>query len=186
MHECLNGPPVKIGSRQHHLLYYFAQMWRWETRTAASAGRIANIHGVLHHLKALKVFLHLLRLWQKLWWCMSCGAWRCTLSNCFGYKIHRYIEYVTAKRMVSLTFIVGTTYSFCSASTRHVCVVLPGIVSTVMRSRVFVVVVVFLLFFLHCHTKVYQLLRTKFQHWLYKLRPSSPSQIKAGGWKRAH
>lgn len=104
-HECSNGPLVKIGSRQHHLLYYFAQMWRWETRTAASPGRIANIHRVLHHLKALKVFLHLLRLWQKLWWCMSCRAWHCTLSNCFGYKIHRYIEYVTAKRMVSLTFI---------------------------------------------------------------------------------
>lgn len=135
MHECLNGPPVKIGSRQHHLLHYFPQMWRWETRAAASVGHITNIQGVLHHLKALKVSLHLLRLWQKLWWCISCRAWHCTLSNCFGYKIYRYIEYVTAKRMVSLTFIVVMTYSFCSASTHHVRIVLPEIVSTVMQSR---------------------------------------------------
>lgn len=180
MHECLSGPPVKIGSRQHHLLYYFAQMWRWETRTAASAGRIANIHGALHHLKALKVFLHLLRLWQK----------TVMMRVLQGMALHSF-KLLQLQNLPLYWICDRKTDGFFDLHSGDDLLLLFGIDPSCPRcpSRNSLnsnAIKGVWFFFLHCHTKVYQLLRTKFQHWLYKLWPSSPRRIKAGGWKRAH
>lgn len=58
MHQCLNDQAVKISSCQHHVLFYFFHRREdvgLETQPAANSQccPIAEIPGVLHHLKAL-------------------------------------------------------------------------------------------------------------------------------------
>lgn len=68
---------------------------------------------------------------------------------------------------------------FGSASTRHVRNVLPKIVpqSQYVWPRTFCFIY---------PVRSTQLLTMKLQHWFYKLWPSNPRWIEAGGWKLAH